>query len=143
MPKYRKTSKQAVDKQQKSRNLQSLKYFMFSSALKGFIVAGVFLVLSLLFNAELVPLFTESSTTFKIVNVLIRGGLIIGFFFFIFVSFVNLRELRGKVSEWQDIVLLAVISILQGILSGWVVLVALVGIILLVLYFWVLQVKVE
>ncbi|MHA1731082.1 MAG: hypothetical protein ACTSU5_04030 [Promethearchaeota archaeon] len=143
MPKYRKVAKKEVDKKKKQEELQNLKFFMFSTALKGYIVAGVFLVLSLLFNGQIVPLFTESSTALKVVNVLIKGGVITCFFLFIFVSFVNLRELRGKVSEWPDIVLLSVISILQGILDGWVVLTSTIGIVLLLVYVWLMQVKLE
>ncbi|GAB4324275.1 MAG: hypothetical protein Kow0069_29800 [Promethearchaeota archaeon] len=123
----------------KERDLQELKAFLFSSSVKAFVVAGGFLVLSLLLNLGIVAVFPGE----EVYGALVKGAAIVGFFFFMCVSVLNLRELRGKVGGWQDLTLLVVLSILQGVLSGWTVLFSLLGILAVVAYFWLMQAKLE
>lgn len=145
MPKYKKKrGTRKKQKKKKRQKIEDLKAHLLLSASKAFLVGLGFLIASLLFNLEIVDLFgTPEETWLKVADVLVKGGCILGFFFFGLVALINTRELRGKVSEWQDLVLLSVISILQGVLSGWVVLTAVVGIVLILLYLWTIQVKLE
>jgi len=99
---------------------------------------------SLLLNFDFVTIPTFlSDEIMEIFNILLNSALIILFFFFAFVSMGNLQEVRGYILDWKGIMLLMFISVIQGMLDGWVVFVSLLGILGVLTYFYFLQGKIQ
>lgn len=137
------TSKQEQIIQQRVDRAK-LKQMMFSSSLITYMLAGVFLVFSILMNAKVLEIPNPDATTpLKVVDVLLRGGLIILFFFFMFVSMGNLKELRGYIMTWKEMLFLIIISLFQTITEGWALLTATLGIIIILVYFYFIQGKIQ
>jgi len=124
--------------QRLERNL--LKQKMFTSSLITFIISGVFLLFSMLFAFAVLKIPNpDEKTWIKVIDVLLKGGLIIGFFFFMLVSLGNLQELRGYIVSWKELVFLLIISLFQATTEGYVFLTASIGIILFLIYMYFIQ----
>jgi hypothetical protein len=142
MPKMKKEDviqkqKEATE-QRLERNL--LKQKMFTSSLITFIISGVFLLFSMLFAFAVLKIPNpDEKTWIKVIDVLLKGGLIIGFFFFMLVSLGNLQELRGYIVSWKELVFLLIISLFQATTEGYVFLTASIGIILFLIYMYFIQ----
>ena len=131
-------------KKQFEDEMEFEKNFMFVSAIKTYLIASIFLVGSLLLNFDFVTIPTFlSDEIMEIFNILLNSALIILFFFFAFVSMGNLQEVRGYILDWKGIMLLMFISVIQGMLDGWVVFVSLLGILGVLTYFYFLQGKIQ
>jgi hypothetical protein len=138
-PQYQKQDQLAQQKMDQSL----LKQKMFLSALITWIIAGIFLVFSILMSLEVIKIpNTDSSTGLKVLDVAIKSILIILFFFFMFISMGNLRELRGYIMNWKELIFLLIITLIQGVTDGWVFFISTVGVILIIIYFYLIQVKI-
>src|SRR4030042_1532975 len=140
MPKYRKDRKYVAQKEGKKREGISEIGLMYKSSVKTYIVAIIFLVLSIIFNMELVPITfgPEHDTLFKILVYGFRGVFVIGFFLFAFISWGNLMELRGGLMGLKEIIILIVISLMQTVRNPYVFLAASVGIFGVCIYIWLM-----
>jgi len=143
MPKYRKDRKIIAEKEEKKREGVSEISLMYNTSVKTYVIALIFLGLSIIFNTELVrPFGTDLTALLKLIEFGFRGGLVIGFFLFAFLSWGNLKEVRGSIMGLKEIFILGAISLIQTVRNGYVVLSAVVGIILVCVYMWLMQVKV-
>jgi len=144
MPKYRKGRKRVAEKQALKQGVAAEQRFMFSSSLKAYVLAGIFLAVSLLLNTELISLVTADTGKFtKALAYALRGGVVVAFFFFAWLAWGNLKEVRGRIFGLKEMIFLIVISLLQTLLNGYVFLVALVGVVLVCVYMWVMQIKIQ
>ncbi len=73
------------------------------------------------------------------VDISIKTISIILFFLFLCVAVGNVEEINGKVLGWKKLTILIIISLIQSIRNGWVFLFSSIGIIVLILYFWLVQ----
>lgn len=120
-----------------------LKKQMFTSSLITYIISGVFLLFSMLFAFAVLNIPNpDDKTWIKVVDVALRGGIIIGFFFFMLISMGNMQELRGYIVTWKELVFLLIISLFQATTDGWVFLTASVGIIIIFIYMYFIQGKI-
>jgi hypothetical protein len=146
MPKYRKGKKRAVVQELVELEAAADRRLMFKSAIITYIIAGLLLGLSIFLNSEMwTPFGTQStmSTTIKVVDYALRGGIVALFYLFMIVAWGNTKELRGGVLELKEIAVLIGISLVQTYLDGYVFLVGTVGVVLVSIYIWFMQVKIE
>ncbi len=144
MPKYRKDRKFVAQKEEKKREGVTEKSRMFSSTYKAYIVALIFLGLSLIFNSELIRIFgTDVGRMEKLIEYGFRGLLVILFFFFALIAWGNLKELRGSIIGLKEIITLIIMALVQTMLNGYVFLAATLGVAAICIYVWLMQVKIE
>jgi len=142
MPKYNKAKKN-IGLERKKKELTDQKQIVFSSAIKSLIVGGIFLVLSILFNGNVIAINPEQGTAIDILIILVKSVIILLFYTFVFLSVANSMELKGKPASMREIIIIAVLSLIQSILNSAVFWISLLGILVINLYFWIVQVKVE
>lgn len=144
MPKYKKGRKSQVDIEAFKEEIAADRHHMFRSSWMAYIAAAIFLVSSIILNAGVwSPLGTTPSTLMKVVFYGIRGGLVALFYFFALIAWGNVTELRGGVMGIKAIIFLAVISLIQTFENGYVFLVGLLGVILISVYIWLIQAKIQ
>ncbi len=134
-----------MQKEEKKREGETEKSRMYGSTVKAYIVALVFLSLSLIFNTELIPLLSGANIgrLEKLIVYGFRGLLVILFFFFALIAWGNLKELRGSIIGLREIIVLATMALVQTMLSVYVFLAATVGVLVICIYIWLMQVKIE
>ncbi len=143
MPKYKKGKKRAQKEEESRKQLSDQKTVMFNSSIRSLIVAGVCLVLSFLFNGNIIKITVESGSAVDVLLIILKSLLITLFYTFTLIGLANTMELRGKPSSLREIVIIGVVSLIQGVLSLPVFLLAVLGIFLSSIYLWAIQVKVE
>ncbi|HMF33707.1 MAG TPA: hypothetical protein VKK79_19945 [Candidatus Lokiarchaeia archaeon] len=144
MPKYRKGKRRQVQKELIQIEAAVDRRLMFKSAFITYVIAGVFLVFSLFLNSEMwLPFGVPTSTLIKVANYGIRGGVTVGFFFFMIVAWGNTKELRGGVLEIKEIAILIGLTLVQTFKNGYVFLVGIAGVVLISVYIWLMQQKLE
>ncbi len=144
MPKYRKDRKFASLKEEQKREGATETSRMFGTSIRAYLIAAVFLVLSIIFNSELIrPFGTDIGRLLKLIEYGFRGLLVIGFFMFALISWGNLKELRGSIIGIKEIIILMLMALLQTILNSYVFLAAVVGVTIVSIYIWLMQVKIE
>ena len=143
MPKYKKGKKQSQQIEDKRKKLNDLKNDMFNSSIKALVFSGTFLILSLLFNGNIILIETESGTALDIVMKAVKVIIIVLFFTFTLLALANTMELKGKPVEIKEILFIVIISIIQGIRSMTIVWISLALIFIVLCYLWIVQVKVE
>jgi hypothetical protein len=146
MPKIKKELSQAKQMQlaQQKMDRSMMKRAMFKATWITYLFAGICLVFSILLQLAVIDIPNpDDKTWLKVIIILLKGGLIILFFFFMFVSMGNMKELRGYIMTWKEMVFLLVISLFQTITDGYVLLVAVLGIIIVIAYFYFLQGKID
>ncbi len=140
MPKIKKKGETEEDFAQQMVRRAILKKKMFNSSLITFIIALLCFVVSFIFNGAVYVVPNPSdSMVIKILVILIKGGLIIAAFFFLFISYANMMELRGSVMSFKHILILIIISIVQSITYDWVFLTSAVGITIVIIYLYLIQ----
>ncbi|MHA1745473.1 MAG: hypothetical protein ACTSWW_05710, partial [Promethearchaeota archaeon] len=120
-----KIQKEAKKRKEKVRDLESqkiqLKQKMFSSSVKTYLFAAIFLIISFIFNGQLIPKWVDTVSIalgadsgaispIVLLDLLIKSFSIILFFFFSFVSIGNWRELSGYILTWKEMTILLVFS---------------------------------
>lgn len=88
--------------------------FAYKTVLKSIVLAGLFLVISILFNMEIVTFFMDKGGFWVIIDVVIKVIVILLFFFFIIISIGNYQELVGRPLKSKLIILIFVLSLLQA-----------------------------
>ncbi len=143
MAKYKKSNKRAEQEEDTRKHLIDQKTSMFKSSLRSLIVGGVCLVLSFLFNGNMIEIDVDTGSAIDVLLILMKALFITLFYTFTLVGLANTMELRGKPASFREVIIIGVMAIIQGVLNIPVLLISLLGIILATLYLWGIQVKVE
>ena len=153
-----KIQKEAKKRKEKVRDLETqkiqLKQKMFSSSMKTYLFAAIFLIISFLFNGQLISQWVETVSTalgdesgaispIVLLDLVIKSFSIILFFFFSFVSMGNWRELSGYILTWKEMVILLVFSLVQATTDGSVFIISSIGIVIILFYMYFIQGKIE
>ncbi|MCK4237486.1 MAG: hypothetical protein KAX33_00065 [Candidatus Lokiarchaeota archaeon] len=139
MSKYKKIPEKETVEKQKPKKILSTDELIIKSGIISFYLAGIFFVISILFNSGIVTIFMNQNLYLDIVDILIKTISIILFFLFLSVAVGNVEEINGKIFGWKKLTILIIISLIQSIRNGWVFLFSSLGIIILILYLWLLQ----
>lgn len=111
----------------------------YSSVIYTAIITGVLLIASLVFNGEIISLSILDNIILDIVEILIRMSIVLLFFLFFTISYGNYRDLVGKPINWKELTVLFFLSIIQSILNLYVFLLSLLGLLLILLYLYLIQ----
>ncbi len=129
-----------IDKEIKSkRKHRSDEKFAFRSIIISAILGGIFCIISLIFNTELLTLNFNQNIIWVIVDLLIKVGAILLFFMFMIISIGNYKELIGRPVDWKELLLLIICSLGQTILNLWVFLFTVFGLIFILVYLFIVQ----
>jgi len=139
MSKYKKIPEKETVEKQKPKKILSTDELIIKSGINSFYLASIFFVISILFNSGIVTIFMNQNLYLDIVDILIKTISIILFFLFLSVAVGNVEEINGKIFGWKKLTILIIISLIQSIRNGWVFLFSSLGIIILILYLWLLQ----
>lgn len=139
MSKYKKIPEKETVEKQKPKKILSTDELIIKSGIISFYLAGIFFVISILFNSGIVTIFMNQNIYLDIVDISIKTISIILFFLFLSVAVGNVEEINGKIFGWKKLTILIIISLIQSIRNGWVFLFSSLGIIILILYLWLLQ----
>jgi len=139
MSKYKKIPEKETVEKQKPKKILTTDEFIIKSGITSFYLAGIFFVISILFNSGIVTIFMNQNLYLDIVDISIKTISIILFFLFFSVAVGNVEEIKGKIFGWKKLTILIIISLIQSIRNGWVFLFSSLGIIILILYLWLLQ----
>jgi hypothetical protein len=136
MSKFKKTPEKLPKKKKKEISNEE---FAFKTVKISAFLSGFFFLLSILFNGGIITIFMNSDTILEILDIAIKVGVIILFYFFIMISFGNYKELVGKPIEMKEIILLYLIALLQSCLHPYVFFLTLFGLIGITIYFYIIQ----
>ncbi|KKN63730.1 hypothetical protein LCGC14_0498950 [marine sediment metagenome] len=136
MPKITKQTEKDTKSKGKQRSDEK---FAFRSVIISAILGGIFYVISLIFNTELLTFNFNQSIIWNIVDILIKVGAILLFFMFMITSIGNYKELIGKPLGWKELLLLIIFSLGQALLNFWVFLFTFFGLILILVYLFLVQ----
>ncbi len=139
MSKYKKIPEKETVEKQKPKKILSTDELIIKSGITSFYLASIFFVISILFNSGIVTIFMNQNLYLDIVDISIKTISIILFFLFLSVAVGNVEEINGKIFGWKKLTILIIISLIQSIRNGWVFLFSSLGIIILILYLWLLQ----
>lgn len=152
MPKISKKQTQAnLNRKEIALQKTQLKMTMYKSALFTFLLAALMLVISFLFNGRIISSWVQNvenvETTgkdfYNTLDIIIRTVSVVLFFLFCLISIGNLQELRGYVVTWKEMVVLIVLSLIQTTISGAVFALSLLGIVVVLVYMYFIQGKIE
>jgi hypothetical protein len=129
---------QPEDQEPKKRRITEDK-FAYRTVIISTILAMIFFVVSLLFNTEIISVFSGINILFDILNIFIRVLAILLFFLFMIISIGNYKEMTGKPSGWKEFLLLIVLSLGQTILNYLVFIFTIIGLLLILLYLYLVQ----
>lgn len=138
MPKFRKVP-EGLKEDEKPKKRIGREDFIIQSSKKSFFLAGLSFLVSILFNTGIITLFENQNTFMDSLDVTIKSISIIMFFLFLCIAVGNILELNGRVLGWKEFTLLILLSILQSIKNGWVVLFTILGIAGIIVYLWAIQ----
>ncbi|MGV9202855.1 MAG: hypothetical protein ACOC44_02415 [Promethearchaeia archaeon] len=133
LPKFKKKTP-AKKKKKYTKKEQALKTVKIAA-----ILSGICLFFSMLFNAEIITFFMNKGLTWDIVDVAIKTGIILLFFIFTLISIGNYKDITGKPITLKEVLLVFGLSLIQTINNLWVLLFTLLGIPLIMLYFYLVQ----
>jgi len=138
--------------QQAERQKTMIKLQMFNSAKITYIIAFIFFIISFLFNGLIISPWVElvensvkvaeGPTFLGVIDTLIKSFSIILFFLFTFISLGNYQELRGYIMTWKEMTVLVVLTLAQATINGDVFIISALGIVIIVIYMFFIQVKV-
>ena len=113
--------------------------FAYKTVIRSVILAGLFLVLSFIFNGEIIKIYEGTNDFLIILDALFKVVLILLFFIFSMISIGNYKDLSGKPLNIKDIILLCIISLLQAFRNPIVLVFTLFGLAILLVYFYISQ----
>jgi len=153
MPKFISEQNIGEKVKQAENNRILLKSSMFQSALITYFLALTFFVVSFLFNGKLISgwvdlvdenIAAENAPNFiTVVDSVIKILSIILFFFFGLISLGNFRELKGYITTWKEMVILLILTLLQGTTDANVFFISIIGILIVLVYFYFIQGKIK
>jgi len=141
MSKIRKDTVKA--KSIKSKNYKEKAKFIEKAAYRSVILSGilggVFLVLSIILNGEIIIVFTSDDLLWVSIDIVLKVVIILFFFFFMMISIGNYKELTGKPIDFKIILLIFIISLIQSFKNSIVFSFTLIGLLVIVIYLYVVQ----
>ncbi len=87
----------------------------------------------------IINIFIDQNIYLSVLDVSIKSISLILFFFFLIIAVSNVEEINGKALSWKELTLIIIMSLVQSIRNGWVLLFSSLGIALIILYLFVLQ----
>jgi len=128
------------EKELKSRKKgRSDEKFAFRSIIVSATLGGIFYFISLLFNLEIITVFMNQGIFWNIIDMAIKVLVILLFFLFMITSLGNYKELIGKPIDWKELFLLIAFSIGQTILNSLVFIFTIFGLVIIILYLYLIQ----
>ena len=121
--------------------------FAFKTVITSVILSGFFLLVSILFNGGIVSFNeimgcatgAEELCIWDYLDTTIKVSVILLFYFFLMISIGNYRELVGKPIETGQIIYIFLLALLQSCLNLDVFIITLLGLVLLLAYFYLVQ----
>ena len=113
--------------------------FAYRSVMLSVVLAGIFLIISILFNAEIITTLMNQNIFLSTIDVVIKVLAILLFFFFLMTSIGNYKELTGKPINFKIILFIFIISVIQGFKNELVFSFSFLGLILLIVYLYFVQ----
>ena len=134
-----KIPKQPEKKKKSKQNHRTDEDFAYRSVLMSAILGGIFYIISILFNIEIISVFMNINIYWTIIDISLKVIIILLFFLFMTTSLGNYKELIGKPLNWKELLLLFVLSIGQTILNPIVFVFTLFGLVIILIYLYVVQ----
>ena len=113
--------------------------FAFKSVIRSTVLGGIFFIVSILFNGEILEIFDTRILLWNMIDSIIKVIFILLFFIFMIISMGNYKELTGKPLNFKDIILLSVLSLIQAFRNPIVFIFTLAGMLILLAYLYLLQ----
>ena len=113
--------------------------FAYKSVILSAVLAGIFLVISILLNGEILTFFISDNTIIYVVGIIVRVAIILLFFIFMMVSLGNYKELSGKPIDFKFVLIIFIFSLAQGFRDPIVFFFSFVGLIFLLIYIYLIQ----
>lgn len=135
MPKFKKESKKAKRSNKKAFD----EVFAYKTVIKSVIFAGIFFIISILFNTEIIVFFMDQGELWLIIDITIKVIAILLFFFFMIISIGNYKELTGKPLKISLILFMSILSILQAFRNPIVLTFTILGLIVIIIYMFIIQ----
>lgn len=101
----------------------------------------IFFIISIFFNVvDILSLLSLTQTLLlEIINIAIKVITPMIFFLFMLTSIGNYKDLLGKPANWKDIIFLFCLALFQTVRNTVAFTITLIGLILLILYFYIIQ----
>ncbi len=131
---------QTKDQKPKTRRISEDK-FAYRTVVISTALSLIFYVISLLFNIEIILIFAGINLIFDIINILVKVIVILLFFLFMMISMGNYKEMTGNPLDWKEILLLFTLSLGQTLLNYIVFTFTLIGLLLILIYLYLVQEK--
>ena len=113
--------------------------FAFKTVVLTAIISGVLLLISILFNTQMITIFMIKNTIWYYFDIIIKVCVILFFFLFSLISIGNYKELSGKPLDFKIIILLFILSLIQAYRNSWVFGFTFLGLIVIVIYLYFVQ----
>ena len=134
-----KINKNSVKKQQTKKKEKIVEKFAYHSVILSAIFGGLFLVISILLNGEIITLFLSDNPFLLALDVIIKVLVILIFNVLTMISLGNYKELTGKPVDFKIIGLLFFFSLIQAFRNSLVFSFTLVSLLAIVLYLYLIQ----
>jgi len=134
-----KINKNSVKSQPTKKKEKLEEKFAYRSVIISAIFGGLFLIISILLNGEIITLFPSDNPFLLALDITIRVLVILIFDILIIVSLGNYKELTGKPVDFKIIGLLFFLSLIQAFKDSLVFSFTLVGLLVIVLYLYLVQ----
>ena len=79
--------------------------FAFKSVIRSTVFGGIFFIVSILFNGEILEIFDTSILLWNFIDSIIKVVFIMLFFIFMIISMGNYKELTGKPLNFKNIII--------------------------------------
>ncbi len=136
MSKIRKDTVKSESPKRKSKFIEKAAYR--SVVLSG-ILGGVFLVLSIILNGEIIIIFTSDDLLWVSIDIVLKILIILLFFFFMMISIGNYKELTGKPIDFKMVMLIFILSLIQSFKNSIVFSFTLISLLVIVVYLYLVQ----
>jgi hypothetical protein len=136
MSKIRKESTKSESIKRKPKFIERTAY---RSVILSGILGGLFLILSIFINGEIIVIFTSDELLWAGIDITLKVLIILLSFIFMMISIGNYKELTGKPIDFKIILLLLFLSLIQAFRNSTVFSFTLIGLLVLVVYFYVVQ----
>lgn len=134
MSKIRKTNN--INNKNSKKSSNSDQKFAYRTVILSVILAGICLIVSLLFNAEIITIFMDQGLFMDIIDITIKVVSILLFFLFMIISLGNYKELIGEPLKLGNIIIIFIISLLQAFRNSIVFGFTLTGLLFLLIYLY-------
>jgi hypothetical protein len=134
-----KIRKDAAKQESKKRKPKFTTKAAYRSVILSSILGGLVLVLSILLNGEFIILFTSDDLLWVSIDSGLKVVLILFFFLFAMISIGNYQELTGKPLNLKLVLLIFFFSLIQSFRNSLVFSFTLIGLLVLVVYLYVVQ----